>query len=188
MNKHTINYQLPRAQLPRRLAALFYDALVMTAVLLGASALALPLTHGRDPAITGPFLSIYLLSVSFGFSAWFWTHGGQTLGMRAWRVKLARFDAKPLDWRAALLRFLLGLPAWIVLLGGLIYGTYAEHINLPDWLRGMETLPSWWIIALGGAWIVLDHSPWSWRDRWSDTTVFRIPREAKKVKSDDAIA
>jgi len=186
VNKHTINYQLPRARLPRRLAALFYDSLVMTAVLLGASALVLPLSHGRDPAVTGPFLSAYLLVVSFGFCAWFWTHGGQSLGMRAWRVKLACIDGSPLGWRTALARFALGLPAWALLLGGAVYRSYAKHATLPEPLAGLGDAPGIWLVLLGAAWLILDHSSWSWRDRWSHTTVFGLPRRDAALRSGDA--
>jgi uncharacterized RDD family membrane protein YckC len=47
------------------------------------------------------------------FYTWFWTHGGQTLGMRAWRIRVHRDDGAPLRWRDALLRF---GAAWLAVL------------------------------------------------------------------------
>ena len=44
------------------------------------------------------------------FFAYFWTHGGQTLGMRAWRLRLLRADGARLTCSDAALRW---LTAWI---------------------------------------------------------------------------
>ena len=48
---------------------------------------------------------VYLLSVCFGYFGGFWVHGGQTLGMKAWRIKVIRLDGSRLGWIAALKRF-----------------------------------------------------------------------------------
>ena len=39
------------------------------------------------------------------FYGWFWTHGGQTLGLRAWKAKVLTFDQQPINWLQALVRF-----------------------------------------------------------------------------------
>ncbi len=46
-----------------------------------------------------------LLVVTLAFYGWFWTHGGQTLGLRAWRLRVERCDGRPLSWRDAAIRF-----------------------------------------------------------------------------------
>ena len=53
-----------------------------------------------------PLYTAYLGMVAFLYFAWFWTHGGQTLGMRAWRIRLAGRGGEPVTWSLALLRFL----------------------------------------------------------------------------------
>lgn len=40
------------------------------------------------------------------FFAWFWYKGGQTLGMRAWRLKLVSMDGKKVTKRQAIIRAL----------------------------------------------------------------------------------
>jgi uncharacterized RDD family membrane protein YckC len=105
----------PPAGLLYRLAALLYDTLLLLAVLFIATALLLPLTHGEAMAPGNPFYSSYLLFVSFFFFGWFWMHGGQTLGMRAWRLQLRRIDGGPLTWWHVLLRFLSAIPSWALL-------------------------------------------------------------------------
>ena len=74
----------------RRCAAIFYDVLILFGVLMFAAALVvLPLGWVYDIEIeSGNILyQLYLCLVVFLFFAWFWVHGGQTLGMRAWRIK-----------------------------------------------------------------------------------------------------
>lgn len=92
--------------LPRRLAAIFYDLLLLLAVLFVASALALVINGGVPIRTGNPFYTLYMLMVAFLFYAWFWVHGGQTLGMRAWRIRVLRDDGLPLTWTDALKRFL----------------------------------------------------------------------------------
>lgn len=92
----------------RRLGALFYDALLTLAVLLLATALAVAVTQNNvDPS--GLWFRLYLVGVVFVFYGWFWTHGGQTLGMRAWKIRLERLDGTAIGWGQALARFLAGV-------------------------------------------------------------------------------
>lgn len=96
----------------RRLAAMFYDSLLLAAVLLVASAVVLPLNAGEPVHAGNPFMTVYMLLVGYGFFGWFWTHGGQTLGMRAWRIELHRIDGGVPGWGHALKRYLAALLSW----------------------------------------------------------------------------
>ena len=98
---------LPPVSLLRRLGAIVYDALLLFAVLFVATALVLPLTGGEAVSPHHPFFSTYLFFICFFFYAWFWTHGGQTLGMRAWKIRVQRRDGGGITWWQALVRFLL---------------------------------------------------------------------------------
>lgn len=95
----------PVAGLIRRLAALLYDALLLTGVLFAATLLVLPLREGQAFAPNDPLYSGYLLAVAFAFFGWFWTHGGQTPGMRAWRIRLIAADGGAVSWRHSALRY-----------------------------------------------------------------------------------
>jgi uncharacterized RDD family membrane protein YckC len=99
----------------RRLSAIFYDLLLLVAVLFVATALLLPLNGGKAFTTQQFFLPLYLLLVSFFFYAWFWTHGGQTLGLRAWKIKVLTLDMKPISWKQALLRFMTAIVSWLFL-------------------------------------------------------------------------
>ena len=90
----------------RRLAAMFYDSWLIAGIwLLGV----IVDTFVRDPQGLGWDISrlplqLFIPVVPFVFFGWFWTHGGQTLGMRAWRIKLLTTDGQPIDWRQAIVR------------------------------------------------------------------------------------
>jgi uncharacterized RDD family membrane protein YckC len=89
----------------RRLAALIYDLLLLAGVLFAAIALLLWLRGGTGLAPQEPAFRAYLLGVSFFFVGWFWVHGGQTPGMRAWKIRLVDANGGRLGWTRAALRF-----------------------------------------------------------------------------------
>ncbi|MCC8988989.1 MAG: RDD family protein [Candidatus Contendobacter sp.] len=103
------------ASLPRRLAAVGYDSLLLSGVLFVASALAMGLTVAiigseafkmNNPLPGNPFFRTWLLLVCFCFYGGFWVCGGQTLGMRAWKLRIQQRDGRGIRWQQALLRFL----------------------------------------------------------------------------------
>lgn len=105
------------ASLPRRLAAALYDSLLVIALwFVGVSAL-LPFTDGHAVDGSNPWFRLYLLVLAYLFFSWFWTRGGQTLGMRAWRLRLRNTDGGPVNWQQALLRYLAAWLAWLSIIG-----------------------------------------------------------------------
>ena len=96
-----------------RLLAMFYDSLLLLSALLIATALALMVTKGML-SYHNPFFRTFLFLICFSFYAWFWLHGGQTLGMRAWRLRLQRLDGGPITPWQALLRFMVAIPSLAV--------------------------------------------------------------------------
>lgn len=96
----------PVVHFPRRLGALLYDSLVLAALWMLTTAPLLALTGGEAIQQGALWFRLYLLVIAAGFFGWFWTHGGQTLGMRAWRAKLETRDGQPVTWSGAMIRFL----------------------------------------------------------------------------------
>jgi uncharacterized RDD family membrane protein YckC len=106
-------YELSAPGFLRRLAAQIYDFLLLIALLFLATALLLPFTSGEAVSNQQTLIyRIYLTVISFLFYGWFWTHGGQTLGLRAWKIKVLTFDQKPISWKQALLRFVTAFVSW----------------------------------------------------------------------------
>ena len=95
--------------------AIIYDLFLLIALLFVATAVAMIVNDGKaiEPGQDiYPFYVAYLLAISFGFYGWFWTHGGQTLGMKTWKIKLQQMDGKPVTWPLALLRFVTAMLSW----------------------------------------------------------------------------
>jgi uncharacterized RDD family membrane protein YckC len=102
---------MTRAPLWRRLAAMIYDALLLVALWMTTVALLMMLTGGRLAAPDRPVAlhlmeQLALVAVTWGFFAWFWIHGGQTLGMRAWRLRLVDKAGGPVSLATASRRLL----------------------------------------------------------------------------------
>lgn len=183
MMKKPVETTLKYASLPRRFAAMFYDSLLLVAVLIAATIPVIIVTHGEATNSGNPFVGSWLFMVSFLFFAWFWTHGGQTLGMHAWKIRLQRDSERVITLWQALLRFITGLPAWVVLfLGIFLCGSISEN-HLPEALQKLRTLPWVVLIAPGILWLIIDHWPNSWRDRFTQTQVIDIRAEKASAKT-----
>ena len=126
MNENTDN-RLQYAGLVRRLMAIMYDLFLLLAMLFIATAIAMIFNQGNaiEPGqAIYPFYIVYLLVLSFVFYGWFWTHGGQTLGMKTWKMRLQQDDGKPLSWNLALIRFAIALVSVSVLGLGFIWSLF----------------------------------------------------------------
>ena len=111
-----INVQeLPTCGLARRFAAIAYDGLLLGSVFFFATLLILPFNNGTAIGSNNIPYDIYLLLISYLYFTWQWTHGGQTLGMRAWGIWLQQKDAPRVGWASASLRFLLAMLSWLAL-------------------------------------------------------------------------
>ncbi|MBS0373384.1 MAG: RDD family protein [Proteobacteria bacterium] len=119
-----------RAGLPRRLAAAAYDGLLVIALLLVYSALLLPFSGGEAITVDrfGALAYAYhagsalIVAGYFGLS---WRRRGQTLGMKAWRLRLAAAGGTSPDWRAIAARLLCAATLYLLALGGLLM--HAAH-------------------------------------------------------------
>ena len=98
----------PPASLIKQLAAMFYDSLLIFAVLFFATAIALIFNQG-EAIESNPMFSLYLLFLLFTFYAWFWHKSGQTLGMRVWKIRIvSEFGGNP-SWGFCYLRLCFAL-------------------------------------------------------------------------------
>lgn len=99
------------ARLARRLAALVYDLMLLGAVLFMFT-LGVFLARGGRAVPPGTYwFQLSLAAIVVLFFTWFWVHGGQTLGMKAWRLRLVASRGESVRWPAALGRFAAGLLA-----------------------------------------------------------------------------
>ncbi|WP_043757127.1 RDD family protein [Imhoffiella purpurea] len=103
--------QAKKPSIPRRLGALLYDLVLLLAVLMVANTIVvIPYElitghHIYEEAFPLLLMRLYLLAVIVGFYVYFWTHGGQTLGMRAWRIRVVDDKGSDLGTGTAIARF-----------------------------------------------------------------------------------
>jgi len=117
-----------RAGFFRRLAAMVYDVLVAVAVGMCAGLVMMFsllimfesnmiskdgnehfMDFFQSSFIYPLILQIWVALWVVGFFLWFWRNGGQTIGMRAWRLRLFSINNKPFGYRRAFLRLVCSL-------------------------------------------------------------------------------
>jgi uncharacterized RDD family membrane protein YckC len=153
------------AGLLRRLAALLYDLLLAVAIAFIATAAMLPLTHGEailtaTQGFVGHLYHAVLLLAVFAYFGWCWTRSGQTLGMKAWRIRIETSDGRALRWGEAIVRFLLGgAIAWLAVIG-------AWYLRRPEGPLAIAAAVAMIAPAiLNFAWIPIDGAGRSFQDR-----------------------
>jgi len=120
----------------KRLLVMIYDGLLLFSLVFLSSALLMAVyKFGIAPdsfieisqkdgntRILTPFarvlglviVGLNTVAVSYFFFGWFWTHGGQTPGMKAWSLYLIKPDGKFIGWGLAARRYVASLLSWAV--------------------------------------------------------------------------
>ncbi|AOJ02430.1 MULTISPECIES: RDD family protein [Burkholderia] len=98
----------PPPSVRRRLAALVYESLLLFGVVFFAG-LAFGVTlHQRNGLDHHNLLAAWIAAVVGVYFVWFWTHGGQTLPMKTWRLRIETARGAPLSVGRAIVRYALG--------------------------------------------------------------------------------
>jgi uncharacterized RDD family membrane protein YckC len=130
--------------LMRRLMVVSYDLFLLIAILFIATAVFNALNHGKAIDPSNPYYFFYvfcLLAISFFYYGWFWTRGGQTLGMKTWKIKLQSCNqTHNVSWQQVSIR------AFVALVSAGIFG-------------------------LGFAWSLIDKKKRTWHDIASKTEI-----------------
>ena len=119
------------AGLFKRLMALVYDGFLVAALwFVTAGIFVIVYNHSglpeqsingvqrADPVVLKTFLFPLLVIETWAFYAWFWTHGGQTLGMRAWRLQVRDYRGGAVRGWQTVVRFLTAGVSWLLLGAG----------------------------------------------------------------------
>ena len=101
---------LDTPSLVRRMAAFVYEGVLLFGVVMIAGYLYSSLTQQRHALQGHAGLQAFLFVVLAIYFVWFWSHGGQTVAMRAWHVRLVVRDGRAVGQGRALLRYLV---SWI---------------------------------------------------------------------------
>ena len=99
----------PICSLVRRFCAMFYDLLLQGSIFFFGTLVIIPFNGGQPIEHGNLPYELYLMVISYLYFTWQWTRDGQTLGMRAWKIRLRNLDGGNVTWREASLRYLLAL-------------------------------------------------------------------------------
>jgi uncharacterized RDD family membrane protein YckC len=103
------------------MAAFVYEGVLLFGVVMAVGFLYGMLMQQRNALHDRNGLQAVLFVVIGIYFVWFWTHGGQTVAMKAWRLRLLRRDGGPVNRVQALCRYLLCW-VWFLPALGTAYG------------------------------------------------------------------
>ncbi|WP_159098498.1 RDD family protein [Thiorhodospira sibirica] len=152
----------------KRLLVVIYDAFLLAGTLVFVS-FALVVVGMRPESPLFVLNLPILVGVSFFLYGWVWTHGGQSLGMRAWRVKLIADDGRAVGWNLALLRFIYAFLQWLVILS-LVY-VWIRH-----WYAGVGLIAA--LIFIGLAFSLRHPQKLMLHDWLSRTRLVNLPKKS----------
>jgi len=92
------------------MAAFVYEGVLLFGVVMIGGYLFSSLTQQRHALQGQTALQAFLFVLLGIYFVWFWTHGGQTVAMKTWHIRLVDQAGRPLTQGRALLRYLL---SWI---------------------------------------------------------------------------
>ncbi len=117
----------------KRLAAIFYDSLCLFSLFFLATLILIFFTKGESIASNNIAYDLFLALITYLYFVWQWTHGGQTLGMRSWKIRLYQDDERPVSWLRASSRFALASLSFITLGMGFIWALFdANRLTFHD--------------------------------------------------------
>jgi uncharacterized RDD family membrane protein YckC len=151
-----------------------YEAMLLFGVLFIAGWLFSTLLQQRHALYLRSALQEWLFFVLGAYFAWFWSHGGQTLAMKTWRIRVVQADGRPLSLWRAVFRYLL---SWLWFFPGLIAA----------WLLGAH---GWMLVLIPAAnvlvWsltIYLDPDRQLLHDRLAGTRLVTVANQKSQEKA-----
>lgn len=147
----------------RRLASLLYETMLVAALLLATTVGFYIVFPGLISGALRLLLQVSLAAVLTAYFLWCWCQGGQTLPMKAWKIRLVDNRGIPPSPARALTRFLLAV---------LTLGTACAGLAVL-WKRPHEAL-GWGLLAPGLAslaWALLDRDRQFLHDRLAGTRI-----------------
>lgn len=99
--------RLAAPSLKRRLACFVYEGVLLFGVVM-ATGLVYGVAIGQRDAMLGrQGLQVILFVALAAYFTWFWSHGGQTLAMKTWHIRVVGADGAAVSAARSALRYLL---------------------------------------------------------------------------------
>jgi len=145
---------------------MLYEAMLMFGVLFISGWLFSTLLQQRHALYLRNFLQDWLFLIIGIYFVWFWTHGGQTLAMKTWRIRLVSRDGTPVRMRHAITRYIL---SWMWILPGL---ALAWLVQAKAW--SLVLIPTANLVLWALA-VFLDPERQFLHDRVAGTRIVKVP-------------
>ena len=121
----------------RRLLSMIYEFLILVAVLFIASFIFHLVFRNTSSIFFRPAFQIYLLLIAGIYFTWFWTHGGQTLPMQTWKLRVVGADGQRIYLKQALARYLFAVIGFFFFGCGILWAFFdRDGLFLHDRLAG----------------------------------------------------
>lgn len=168
----TTSAPMPTPSLRRRLCSMVYESMLLFGVLFISAWLFSTLLQQRHALYLRHALESWLFIILGLYFVWFWNHGGQTLAMKTWRIRLVNADGSRINVMRALARFLL---SWLWFIPGLALA----------WVLGAKGWMLIWIptlnVVIWAALVYLDPQRQFLHDRLAGTRIVDLnPRKKDK--------
>lgn len=125
----------------RRLASLLYDTVLLLALLLAATFVFLLLFGDATAYPQRFFLQLYAWLVAAAYFVWCWLHGGQTLAMRTWHIRLTSRSGGPISRVQAIQRYLWASGGLLFFGAGFLWALFdRQGLFLHDRLAGTQLI------------------------------------------------
>lgn len=116
---------------------MIYEFLILVAVLFIASFVFHLVFQDTGSLFFRPAFQLYLLVVAGIYFTWFWTHGGQTLPMQTWKLRVIRAGGGKLFLKQALARYLFAVIGFFFFGCGILWALFdRDGLFLHDRLAG----------------------------------------------------
>jgi uncharacterized RDD family membrane protein YckC len=152
---------------------MLYEAMLMFGVLFFSGWLFSTLLQQRHALYLRSVMQDWLFLVIGVYFVWFWTHGGQTLAMKTWRMRLVTNDGQTVSAKRAIGRYLL---AWLWVLPGL---AAAWALGAKNWMLVLIPATN---ILLWAMTAFLDPQRQFLHDRIAGTRIVGVPDLGPKQK------
>ena len=116
---------------------MLYESLILVAVLFITGLLFHLVFRDTNSLFFRPAFQLYLLIVGGIYFTWFWTHGGQTLPMQTWKLRVVNADGGRVYLKQALARYLFAVIGIFFFGCGILWALFdREGLFLHDRLAG----------------------------------------------------
>ncbi|WP_026165771.1 RDD family protein [Wohlfahrtiimonas chitiniclastica] len=168
---------IPKATALKRMLAFVYDLFLIIPLMMLVTLIWLPFNHG---VAIEPGHALYPLMITtctiftpIVFYTYFWHKGGQTLGMRSWRLRVVTTHGETLSPKISATRAVLFVLAIAIAFFGINYAIGVQ------WTTAAMIPMASALLALYGLGMAFFNNRTTFYDLWTQTRVVQLPKTKK---------